>query len=163
MLPEGRSELDRMVDVDASPLISGSEIYGLAFQGRLMSMSLRDGQPRWDSDVSGFLNLAEGLRQVYVVDEDDGVVALDQSSGEVTWQHELLAHRKLTSPLAYSNYLVVGDEAGYLHVMAQSDGRMLGRSKVGGKGLRTDLAFSDGVFYALDNKGSLHAFEIATR
>ena len=86
-----------------------------------------------------FQNLAEGYGQIYAVEEKDTVTAVDQSRGEVVWQHDLLARRRLTAPLAFSNYVVVGDAEGYLHIMAQRDGRMMGRTKVGGKGLRRRL------------------------
>ena len=75
----------------------------------------------------------------------------------------MLARRALTAPLAYSNYLVVGDAQGYMHVMAQRDGRMMGREKVNGKGLRTPFVLADGTFFVLDNAGGLHAYKITTR
>ena len=163
MLPEGRSELERIVDVDAAPLVTGNSVYAQAYQGRMMRILARDGRPRWEADVSSFLNLAEGYGQVYAVEEKDTLTALDQERGEVTWQHDLLARRGLTAPLAYSNYLVVGDAQGYVHVMAQRDGRMMGREKVNGKGLRTPFVLADGTFYVLDNAGGLHAYKITTR
>jgi outer membrane protein assembly factor BamB len=163
MLPEGRSELERIVDVDAAPLVTGNSVYAQAYQGRMMRILARDGRPRWEADVSSFLNLAEGYGQVYAVEEKDTVTALDQERGEVTWQHDLLARRALTAPLAYSNYLVVGDAQGYMHVMAQRDGRMMGREKVNGKGLRTPFVLADGMFFVLDNAGGLHAYKITTR
>ena len=163
MLPEGRSELERIVDVDAAPLVTGNSVYAQAYQGRMMRILARDGRPRWEADVSSFLNLAQGYGQVYAVEEKDTVTALDQERGEVTWQHDLLARRALTAPLAYSNYLVVGDAQGYMHVMAQRDGRMMGREKVNGKGLRTPFVLADGMFFVLDNAGGLHAYKITTR
>jgi outer membrane protein assembly factor BamB len=163
MLPEGRSELERIVDVDAAPLVTGNSVYAQAYQGRMMRILARDGRPRWEADVSSFLNLAQGYGQVYAVEEKDTVTALDQERGEVTWQHDLLARRALTAPLAYSNYLVVGDAQGYMHVMAQRDGRMMGREKVNGKGLRTPFVLADGTFFVLDNAGGLHAYKITTR
>jgi outer membrane protein assembly factor BamB len=163
MLPEGRSELERIVDVDAAPLVTGNSVYAQAYQGRMMRILARDGRPRWEADVSSFLNLAQGYGQLYAVEEKDTVTALDQELGEVTWQHDLLARRALTAPLAYSNYLVVGDAQGYMHVMAQRDGRMMGREKVNGKGLRTPFVLADGTFFVLDNAGGLHAYKITTR
>lgn len=163
MLPEGRSELERIVDVDAAPLVTANAVFAQAYQGRMMRIMARDGRPRWEADVSSFLNLAEGYGQVYAVEEKDTVTALDQESGEVVWQHDLLARRALTAPLAYSNYLVVGDAQGYVHVMAQRDGRMMGRKKVNGKGIRTPFVLADGTFYVLDNAGGLHAYKITSR
>jgi outer membrane protein assembly factor BamB len=163
MLPEGRSELERIVDVDAAPLLANNSIFAQAYQGRMMRLSARDGRPRWELEVSSFLNLAEGLGQVYAVEEKDTLTAVDQDRGEVIWQHELLARRGLTAPLAFSNYLVVGDADGYLHVMAQRDGRMMGREKVGGKGLRTPFTLAESTLFVLDNAGGLHAYSITSR
>ena len=163
MLPEGRSELDRIVDVDATPLVVGSAVFGQAYQGRLLQLGARDGRPRWEVELSSYLDLAAGYGQVYSIGEKGTITAVDQDRGEITWQHELLARRGLTAPLAFSNYLVVGDAEGFLHVMAQRDGRMMGRTRVSRKGLRTSFTLADGTFYVLDNAGGLNAYKITTR
>ena len=163
MLPEGRSELDRIVDVDSAPLVVNGAVFAQAYQGRMMQIGARDGRPRWEVEISSFLDLAEGYDQVYAVEEKDTVTAVDQARGEIVWQHQVLARRGLTPPLAYSNYLVVGDADGYLHVMAQRDGRMMGRARVSRKGLRTPFSLADGMFYVLDNAGGLHAYKITSR
>ena len=93
MLPEGRSELDRIVDVDASPLVVSGSVFGQAYQGRMVQLGTRDGRPRWEAEISSYLDLAQGYGQVYAVEEKDTLTAVDQSRGEVVWQHELLARR----------------------------------------------------------------------
>jgi outer membrane protein assembly factor BamB len=163
MLPEGRSELERMVDIDAQPLMSNGAIFISAYHGPTTSISARDGRPRWEQKVSSHLDLAEGYGQVYVVNEDDHIVAMDQESGEINWTQEDFENRVLTAPLAFSNYVLVGDDAGYLHVIAQRDGRHLGRRKLDRKGLRSDMIVEDSTVYVLDNSGGLHALEIEQR
>ena len=164
MLPEGRSELDRMVDVDGSPLAEGPLLYAVSYQGRLKALRRADGAPVWQQEISSHLDLASGYGHVYVVDEDDHVVAFDQQTAEVVWRQEGLYRRKLSSPAAFSNYLVVGDDEGYLHVLAQSDGRFLARRKLDGKGIRSGMAVADGrTLYVLTNSGALHALEMQTR
>ena len=161
MLPEGRSELDRIVDVDARIELDGASMYALAYQGRVAAISRREGRPMWEQELSGFLDMAQGYGQVYVIDEDDTVSALNKDSGEINWQQAAFARRKLTAPLAFSNYLVVGDEEGYLHVLAQRDGRLMGRRKLGGKGLRTQPIIADDMLYMLTNSGTLTALKVA--
>ena len=164
MLPAGRSELDRMVDVDGSPLAEGPLLYAVSYQGRLKALRRADGAPVWQQEISSHLDLASGYGHVYVVDEDDHVVAFDQQTAEVVWRQEGLYRRKLSSPAAFSNYLVVGDDEGYLHVLAQSDGRFLARRKLDGKGIRSGMAVADGrTLYVLTNSGALHALEMQTR
>ena len=160
MLPQGRSELDRMVDVDASPLLEGPIMYAVSFQGRLAAIRRADGRPLWERDASSFLNMAVGLGQLYFIDEEDKILAIDQESAEDSWQQEGFLRRELGSPVAYSNYVVVGDDAGYLHVLAQSDGRIIGRKKVDGDGLRSPFIEVDQTLYVVSNGGTLSAYDI---
>ncbi len=163
MLPEGRSELERMVDVDSRPLVSGGTVYAAAYQGRVKSLSRRDGRQLWEHDISTFLDLAEGYGQVYVIDDEDVVHAIDQSTGEIVWVQESFKYRQLTSPTAFSNYIVFGDEQGYLHVIAQRDGRLLGRRKIDGDGIRSSIGVADGTLFVLGNSGRLNAIDIELR
>ena len=160
MLPEGRSELDRIVDVDARIELDGASMYAFAYQGRVAAISRREGRPMWEQELSGFLDMAQGYGQIYVVDADDTVSAIDKDNGEINWQQGAFARRKLTAPLAFSNYVVAGDEEGYLHIMAQRDGRLVGRRKLGGKGLRTQPIIADDMLYTLTNAGTLTALKV---
>ena len=163
MLPEGRSELERMVDVDAVPLALGDAIYASSYQGRLKRLSMRDGRPRWEYKSSSHQDLAEGYGQVYLVDDEDSIHAVDQNTGQSVWIQEAFARRKLTSPTSFSNYVALGDDAGYLHLIAQRDGRLMGRRKINRRGLRSNMVESDGVLYVLTNSGSLQAIQVNLR
>ncbi|MYE13172.1 MAG: outer membrane protein assembly factor BamB [Gammaproteobacteria bacterium] len=163
MLPEGRSELDRMVDVDSTPLVGRSFIFAVSYQGRIRAFRRSDGAPIWEQDASSFVDLAEGYGQVYVVSDDDVVRAIDQGDAVVVWEQEALRNRRLTSPLAFGNYVLVGDDEGYLHVIAQSDGRFVARRRLDGSGLRSGMIEADGTVYVLSNGGRLEAVEIRRR
>ena len=67
------------------------------------------------------------------------------------------------APVAFSNYLAVGDADGYLHILAQSDGRILGRRKLDSKGLRSGMVYAQGILFVYGNSGSLHAIEITEK
>ena len=164
MLPEGRSELDRIVDVDGSPLLAGPLVYAVAYQGQLKALRRADGNALWQLDYSSHLDLAAGYGHVYVVDETDAVIAIDEQTAREVWRQDSLYRRKLSSPQAFGNYLVVGDDDGYLHVLAQSDGRFLARQKLDGKGIRSTMTVAEGrTLYVLGNSGSLQAVEIEAR
>ena len=162
-IPQGRSELERIVDVDGSPLMGNAAIFAASYQGRLKALRPADGQVLWERDMSSYLDLAQGLGNVYVIDDKDTVWAIDQRTSDVVWEQPALYKRGLSSPVAFSNYVVVGDSEGYLHVMAQSDGRFLGRRKVDGKGVRSRMVQADGILYCLGNGGKLVALEIESR
>ena len=160
MLPEGRSELDRMVDVDARAIVEPSVVFAGAFQGRVKALSRRDGRPRWEADISTYLDMATGYDQLYVIDDQDVITALDQNTGEVVWSQENFQRRKLTAPVAFSNYVAFGDDEGYLHIIAQRDGRIMGRRKLDGDGLRSTFLYTDSTLFVLGNSGSLQALTV---
>ena len=160
MLPEGRSELDRMVDIDGRPLVLGPVLIAATYQGRIQALRRNDGQPLWEREVSTYLDLSEGLGQVYVIDEDDQIIALDLQSADDSWTQKGLFRRKLSNPLAFDSYLLVGDDDGYLHVLAQSDGRFIGRRRIDSKGLRAKPVVADELIYVLGNGGRLVALSL---
>jgi outer membrane protein assembly factor BamB len=162
-LPEGRSELDRMVDVDSTPLIDGPIVYAVAYQGNVRGVRRSDGNPLWELPLSSFLDLDEGYGHLYVVTDQDAIVAIDRQSAEEVWRQNALYRRRLSSPVVFSNYVAVTDDDGYLHILAQNDGRLLGRRKLDGKGVRSRMLYADGMLYALGNSGGLHALEISVK
>ena len=117
----------------------------------------------WEQELSGYLDMAQGYGQVYVVDKDDTITALNKDDGGINWQQSAFARRKISAPLAFSNYVVTGDDEGYLHVLAQRDGRLVGRRKLGGKGLRTQAVLADDMLYTLTNAGTLTALKVTLR
>lgn len=160
MLPQGRSELDRIVDVDGSPLVTGSAIYAASYQGRVSALRPADGTELWEREASSYLDLAEGYGNVYVVDEKGIVTAIDQQTASVAWEQRSLFRRGLSAPVAVGSYLLVGDEDGYVHVLAQSDGRLLGRRKIDGAGIRSRPLVAEDIVYLLGNSGKLVALKI---
>ena len=161
VLPQGRTELERLVDVDGTPLLvpERGALFAVSYQGRLKALSPGDGRVLWELPASSHLDLAEGYGQLYFVTDEDVVTAVQQGSADVVWRQEGLKNRKLTSPMAYSNYVLVGDADGYLHVLAQSDGRFVARRQLSA-GLRSPMVEADGIVYVLANDGKLSALEI---
>ncbi len=160
MLPQGRSELDRIVDVDGSPLITANAIYAASFQGRLSAIRPSDGSVLWERDTSSFVDLAHGYGNIYVVDDDSVITAIDQRTSSVAWEQRALFRRGLSAAAVVGSYLVVGDAEGYLHVLAQGDGRLVGRRKIDGDGIRSRAIVADNMVYLLGNGGKLDALTI---
>lgn len=162
MLPQGRTELDRLVDVDGTPLLANGLLYAASFQGKLKALQPTDGEMIWELPASTHLDLAEGYGQIYLIDDNDFIHAIGQRDASVVWRQDALKNRGLSSPIAFGNYLLVGDAEGYLHVLAQSDGRFVARAKLG-DGLRKPFVEVDDVVYALSDDGRLLALEIELR
>ena len=128
--PRGRSELERMVDIDADPVVSYGAIFVCTYQGDIAAVSEDTGVVLWRRKLSSHAGLNVDWRYLYVTDSEDQVWALDpQSSGSV-WKQDQLRYRRLTAPALLGGYLVVGDFEGYLHWLSSEDGRVLARIEV---------------------------------
>ena len=160
-IPQGRSELERMVDIDSDPVIAGNSVYVTTFQGRLAMIDVQSGDPGWTRDMSSFAGLGVDFSQVYVTDDHSNVWALARDSGASVWKQEKFRNRGLTGPEPYNEYVAVGDFEGYLHLLSRTDGHTVARTRVDSKGIRaTPLAVGD-VLYVYGNGGTLAAYSLS--
>ena len=158
--PTGRSELERLNDLDGRFWLSRNAVYAVNFQGSLMALDIRTGQPLWSKPLSSYAGVSEFLDQVYVVDEDSSVYALDKVNGASVWQQDLLKGRSLTAPTPYDRYVVVGDFEGYLHWLSYRDGTFMARVKVDGDGLWAPPVVKDDIVYVQGNSGEIAAYQV---
>ncbi len=159
-LSQGRSELERIIDVDSGAEVLGRFVYSVNYNGNLKSLRRSDGASVWEMKVSSYSPVATGYGNVYVVDDQDALLAVDQREANVIWRQERLLRRELTAPTTASSYLAVGDGEGYVHLVAQSDGRLVGRAKVG-RAIYSPLLFADSLLYCYDGYGRLTAFSFS--
>ena len=160
-LPSGRSELERIADVDQAPLVTPSGAYVASYQGAIKSLRLQDGAVQWERPVSSYGSLATGYGQVYVTDEDGVLQALDSTTGNVVWSQDMLLRRGVTGAGVFGPYVAVGDFEGYVHVFAQSDGRLVGRERIDGDGIRIAPIGVDDRLVVLGNSGRLAVLRFA--
>ena len=158
-LPEGSSEIERLVDVDGTPLLLNHLVIASSYQGATKALLRQDGRLVWELEIPSFLPATTGWRQIYVVTDRGVIKAIDQENAEVNWQVDSLQNRGLSPPVVFGNYLAVSDRFGYIHVMAQSDGRFIARRKLK-KGIRSPMIHRDGILYVLTNSGYLYSFTL---
>lgn len=132
--PQGATEIDRLVDVDASPLILGSSLYIVGYNGQLISFDLRSGEASWKRNYSSASNLASDASRIYVVTEQDHLIAVDARSGTELWSNEQLENRLVTAPVIIDAYLVVGDSEGYLYWLERDSGDIVSMQQVSSSG-----------------------------
>lgn len=129
---DGVSEVQRLIDVDGDPLVSGRQLYVVSYQGQLAAMNLDNQQLNWVVDTSSLRSPAEGLGNIYVSTTDGKILAFDALSGKAVWTLDALAYRGLSNPAVVGRYLVVGDAKGYLHIIEQTEGKVVGRVETSG-------------------------------
>jgi outer membrane protein assembly factor BamB len=159
-IPQGRSELERIVDIDGDPVIADGAVYVTTFQGRVAVVDLRTGDLGWTRDMSSHAGLGVDYSQVYVTDEDSNVWALSRNTGAAEWKLDGLANRQLTAPEPFADYVAVADFEGYIHLLSRHDGHLAARAKVDDKGVRAKPLVVDEVLYVYGNSGNLAAFTL---
>lgn len=129
----GRSELQRMVDISADPVIIGNTAYVIAYQGKLAALDLETGRLNWERNISAHENMVYDETALYITDDEHNLWAIDRQSGVTLWKQNQLATRYITSPSIYQNHIVVADRGGYVHWLDIQTGHLQGRVEVGEK------------------------------
>ncbi|MGI9250622.1 MAG: outer membrane protein assembly factor BamB [Pseudohongiellaceae bacterium] len=159
-VPEGRYDIDRVIDVDGNLLLDGNRLFASSYQGNLMAFELNTGRIVWGREGSSYHGLELGFGNIYYCDDRSYVTAVRNNTETVVWENEELQYRGITAPTAINNYLAVADAEGYLHILSQIDGRIVGRERIDNDGVRAALLAHDGSLYAYGNSGRLVALSI---
>jgi outer membrane protein assembly factor BamB len=155
--PKGRTELERVVDIDADPVLVEGTLYVTAYQGDVAAVSESSGVVLWRRDISSHAGLDASWRQVFVTDAADHVWSLDATNGATLWQQKKLHARRLSAPAMVDDAIVVGDFDGYVHWLSQEDGRQLARIRVGSDAIRLKPLVINDIVYVMDEGGTLSA------
>ena len=157
-IASGRSELERMVDIDAQPLLIDGVIYLTTYQANISALAIDDGQILWQRDISSHTELAAAGESLFVTDQQGHVWALDRFSGASIWKQEKLQARQVTGPVVIGNKVVVGDLEGYLHWLDKESGAFTSRSRVSAEPILTPAITADNVLFAYASDGTLSAY-----
>jgi len=155
--PSGRSELERMVDINASPVIVDGIIYVASYQGQLAALTLTTGRMLWSRAISSYAGLSVDQNNVYVTDDESTIWAIDRFNGSPVWKQEGLSHRQVTAPTSIGNYIVAGDFEGYLHWMNKTTGAFSARQKISGNRILAAPVSDGSTVYAFSTDGRLAA------
>ena len=158
--PSGRSDLDRLADVDGAMAAVGQDVYATGYHGRVASLAVESGQVLWGREISGLSGVAADWNNIYVVGEEGEIVALLRRNGDDVWRQEAMIRREPTAPVAFSTAVVVGDFEGYVHFFNNFDGSPVARERVG-KGMVSHApVVIGGRLYVQSESGTLSAFGV---
>lgn len=159
-VPSGRTDLDRMVDVDADPVVSGDDVYAASYQGRVAALTVDGGRIQWAREVSAFSGLAVDESNVYVADAQGRLWALDRYNGASVWRQDAFEGQLLGDPSVADGLVFVGGSDGYLNVISTSDGRILARTEIDDTRIVAPPLIDGDRLYVLSVGGELAAFRI---
>ncbi|HET6604189.1 MAG TPA: outer membrane protein assembly factor BamB [Xanthomonadaceae bacterium] len=156
--PSGRTDLDRMVDVDGQLEMAGAELFAAAYGGQVMGLAAENGSQRWAREMSAYGGLALAGDRLVVADAAGTVWALSLTDGSALWKQDALAWRWLSSPAVLDGTVVVGDFEGYLHWFDLESGRPAARTRMGKNPIRARPVAAGGIVYAVNTNGEIGAY-----
>jgi outer membrane protein assembly factor BamB len=156
--PHGRTELDRLVDIDSAVRAVGDNVFATGYQGRTAMLALDSGQIWWAHDMSSYRGLAVDDENLFVTQSDGVVVALRQRDGSELWRNEKLKRRGLSTPAVTSTAIVIADYQGYLHWLDKTTGELVARERVAKYRVSNAPVAVDNTVVVITDSGSMAAF-----
>jgi len=157
--PAGSTELERVIDVDSSPVVFGDKIYAISSRGNLAAIELKSGRVLWKRQYSSYRQISIYRNTIFLTNLRGHVYAIDRVNGIERWSNLALNNRGVTGPAVLDNYVVVGDFEGYLHWLDQESGEIVARHKVDSSGIHSTPTVIDNVLYSQSRDGDLQAIE----
>jgi outer membrane protein assembly factor BamB len=156
----GKTELERMDDVDSTVRVSGSDVFAVGFQGRISMLALDTGQTWWSHDASSFRTLGLDDNAIYISSADGDVVALRRRTGAELWRQKALAHRRLSAAVETNDAIVVGDYQGYVHWLDKATGAIAARAATGKVRISNAPVVAGDLMLVVNDLGKITAFRV---
>lgn len=158
--PKGRSDLDRLSDIDGSIAVVGQDVYASGYQGRLAAIASESGQVLWTREISSHEGVSADWNSVYTVSAAGEIVALTRRDGAEAWRNSDLLRREPTLPIPFHTTVAVGDLEGYVHFFSNLNGNPVARIKLGGAAISSAPVVLANRLYVQSDSGSVAAYEV---
>ncbi|MGD8570989.1 MAG: outer membrane protein assembly factor BamB [Gammaproteobacteria bacterium] len=177
-VPSGRTDLQRMVDIDGFMQVDDGNVYVVTYQGRIAAVSANDGSSIWVREMSSYTGVTMDQQQLYLTDAQGNVWSVDRRSGATLWRQDALKDRDVTAPVIHGDTVVVADGGGMLHWLSKEDGAFVARKDLAKVydwafydwgdenrneydfGVTSTLEVANGRLYVRNNMGALSVFEL---
>lgn len=158
--PHGRTELERLADIDSAIGVSGQDVYAVGFQGRVAMLALDTGQIWWSHEASSYRGLILDGDTLYVATADSEVVALKARTGAEVWRQSALRNRGLSAIATMDGALVTTDFQGYVHWLTKTDGALAARVATGKVRISNPPVIAGNVVVVVNDRGRIQAFRV---
>jgi outer membrane protein assembly factor BamB len=162
-LPDGRNELERMIDLDGQFRADRGDVVIAGFNGNTHILTSDSGRTVWTQKSGSAAGLDVDERHVYISESDGDVRALDRRSGVQVWRQKALRHRMLSAPRVVGGAVVVGDLEGFLHALSPEDGRLLARTRVGKTPIAAPPVVVDDTIFVQSRGGNIASLSLNLR
>jgi outer membrane protein assembly factor BamB len=158
--PHGRTELERLADIDSAVIVSGQDVYAIGFQGRAAMLALETGQVWWSHELSSYRGITLDDDALYIATADGEVVALKTRTGAEIWRQKALLHRGLAALAVMDKAIVTADFQGYVHWLDKSNGALAARFGTGKGRISNAPVVSGERVFVVNDRGQISAFRV---
>ncbi len=158
--PHGRTELERLADIDSAVAVSGQDVFTVGFQGKIAMLALDTGQVWWSHEASSYRGLALGDDTLYVATAAGEIVALKARTGAELWRQKALLHRGLSTPALMDNAIVTADFQGYVHWLDKQSGALAARAATAKVRISTAPVVVGNLVLVINDRGQISAFRV---
>jgi len=156
--PAGRTEVERMSDINATVRVVGGEVYAVGYRGSLVALARESGQILWSLEISSYSGLGADLSNLYVSGAQGELIAIERSSAREIWRHDLLAYRDLTAPTPYGSSVVVGDLEGFVHFFDVTTGMLQARVRMDSARVTSAPLVVNDLLFMMSDGGEIAAY-----
>jgi outer membrane protein assembly factor BamB len=158
--PSGRSDLERLSDIDGAMAIVGQDIYAAGYQGRIASIAAESGQVMWSTEISSQVGVSADWTSLYTIQDTGVLIAMARRNGTESWRQEALTRREPTLPVPFHTTVAVGDLDGYVHFFSNLDGEPVARVRLGSKAITSNPLVVADRLYVQSDSGSIAAYMV---
>ena len=156
----GKTELERLDDVDAAVRVSGSDVYAIGFQGRVAMLALDTGQIWWSHDASSYRGIGLDDGSLYAATADGEVIAMRRRTGTELWRQKALQHRRLSAAVEADTSIITGDYQGYVHWLDKATGALAARASTGKVRISNSPVVVGNMVLVVNDAGKISAFRM---
>jgi outer membrane protein assembly factor BamB len=161
--PHGRTEIERLADVDGPVNVAGEDVYAVGYHGNVSMLALKNGQTWWAHKASSYRGLALGSHAVYMATADGQVIALDRSNGSVIWRQPALRYRGLTAVAVSDDAVITADFQGYVHFLNKDTGTFIARVRAGRVRISNPPIVEGNEVVVINDAGRISAYRMSPR
>ncbi len=161
-VPTGRSEVERLVDIDADIVLDDEGIYLANYQGKAARIEPSRGQIVWSVPMSAGAGIGLHEDSLVVIDDNDTVHRLDKQTGQIIWSNDTMPGRRLSPPaFTPAGDIVLGDVEGYVHVLDFATGTIIGRKRLTDEPIKARPIATDDAVIVQATDGLVAAYRFA--
>ena len=155
-IPRGRTELERIIDIDGKIKPLGNALFAASMNGNATGINMQAGELAWLRSFSTPTGVSADPQGLYSSDDKGLIWKLNPQTGSPVWSMDDLKRYEPTLPVIVNpSLIVIGDKKGNLHWVNSTNGSFVARAKGDPAGYSVEPEASGKSIFALGKSGIL--------